>query len=199
MIKSLTKPPEVTGAGHTMYTLRNYIDTDSNKINELAVLSFAQFKEHYNDWHSLKNALMKFSELSHAAEIIVASNAENSIIGAVAYVPAHVKKADFFPANTPIIRMLVVHPESRGLGIGKALSQACIKRATRDGSEMMALHTSIIMDVALPMYLNMGFIKHSKAPDIFGVQYGVYTKKIGKPNITARSPLNTASTPKDPN
>ena len=162
-----------------MYTLRNYTDNDATIINELAILSFSQFKDHYNDWTSLTHALNKFSELSQTAEIIVAINCEDTIIGAVAYVPAHVDKADFFPEETPIIRMLVVNPDSRGQGIGKALSQECINRAVRDGCKSIALHTSAIMDIALPMYLNMGFIKHSEAPDIFGVKYGVYNKQIG--------------------
>ena len=161
-----------------MYKLRNYLDDDSYKINELAVLSFEQFKDHYDDWVSFSNALNKFSELSKAAEIIIATNPDNTIIGAVAYVPPHVKKADFFPQNTPIIRMLVVDPSYRGLGIGKALSLACVDRAVRYGCKSIALHTSSIMDIALPMYLGMGFVKHSEAPDIFGVKYNVYSKEI---------------------
>ena len=161
-----------------MYKLRNYINTDSSKINELAVLSFSQFKQHYDDWPALSNALRKFSELATTSEIIIAVNAQNEISGAVAYVPAHAKKADFFPLDTPIIRMLVVNPNCRGQGIGKALSLECLERAKRDDCKTIALHTSSIMDVALPMYLGMGFTKLCAAPDIFGVKYNVYSKHI---------------------
>ena len=161
-----------------MYELRNYMDDDSSKVNELALLSFEQFKEHYDDWNSFSNAIKKFSELSKVAEIVIATNPENAIIGAVAYVPPHVKKADFFPLNTPIIRMLVVDPSYRGLGIGKALSLECIDLAGRDGCKSIALHTSSIMDIALSMYLRMGFVKHSEAPEIFGVKYNVFSKEI---------------------
>ena len=161
-----------------MYEIRNYIDDDSSKINELALLSFAQFKERYNDWDSFSNALKKFSELSPIAEIIVASNSENTVVGAVAYVPESAKKANYFPLNTPIIRMLVVNPDFREQGIGKSLSEECVNRAVRDGCKSIALHTSSIMEVALLMYLGMGFVKHSEAPDIFGVKYNVYTKEL---------------------
>ena len=161
-----------------IYTLRDYINTDSSKINELAVLSFSQFNHHYDDWAAFSNALRKFSELSKTSEIIIAHNAKDEVIGAVAYVPAHVKKAEFFPLDTPIIRMLVVDPNYRGKGIGKALSLECIERAKRDRSNTIALHTSSIMDVALPMYLSMGFNKQCAAPDIFGVKYNVYSKNI---------------------
>jgi hypothetical protein len=58
------------------------------------------------------------------------------------------------------------------------LSTECIVRAKRDGSPVMALHTSPIMTVALPMYLRMGFIKACDVPPIFGVAYAVYTKAL---------------------
>ena len=74
--------------------------------------------------------------------------------------------------------MLVVDPEFRGKGIGRALSKECIARAKRDGSPIIALHTSPIMTVALPMYLRMGFVKAYDAPPIFGVAYAVYTKSL---------------------
>ena len=61
---------------------------------------------------------------------------------------------------------------------GTALSRECIARAQRDGTPVIALHTSPIMTVALPMYLRMGFVKAYDAPPIFGVAYAVYTKTL---------------------
>jgi GNAT superfamily N-acetyltransferase len=74
--------------------------------------------------------------------------------------------------------MLVVDPVERGKGLGHALTSECIKRAQRDRSPIIALHTSAIMAVALPMYLRMGFTKAYDAPLIFGVPYAVYTKAL---------------------
>ena len=101
-----------------------------------------------------------------------------TIAGAVAYFGPNSQKAAFFDQRWPIIRMLVVDPAFRGKGIGRALSDACIARARRDGSPIIALHTSPIMSVALPMYLKMGFVKAHDAPPIFGVAYAVYTKAL---------------------
>jgi GNAT superfamily N-acetyltransferase len=53
--------------------------------------------------------------------------------------------------------MLVVDPASRGGGLGWGLTEECIDRARRGGSPVIALHTSPIISVALPMYLGMGF------------------------------------------
>ena len=74
------------------------------------------------------------------------------------------------------MRLFVVDPAARGLGIGKALAEACIARARDGGVAVFALHTSNIMQVALSMYERMGFIYLRPAPPIHGVAYGVYVK-----------------------
>jgi ribosomal protein S18 acetylase RimI-like enzyme len=74
--------------------------------------------------------------------------------------------------------MLVVDPARRGAGLGRALSEECVRRARRDGSALIALHTSPIMGVVLAMYLRMGFELRYKAPPIYGVPYAVYAKKL---------------------
>jgi GNAT superfamily N-acetyltransferase len=96
----------------------------------------------------------------------------------VTYVGPHVEKAAFFDRSWPIIRMLVVDSAHRGKGLGHALTSECLARARRDGSAIIALHTSPIMTVALPMYLRMGFSRAHDAPSIFGVPYAVYTKAL---------------------
>ena len=103
---------------------------------------------------------------------------QDRLAGAVAYFGPNSPKGTFFDQRWPIIRMLVVDPALRGKGIGRALSAECIARAKRDGAPIIALHTSPIMSVALPMYLRLGFAKAYDAPPIFGVAYAVYTKAL---------------------
>jgi ribosomal protein S18 acetylase RimI-like enzyme len=93
--------------------------------------------------------------------------------------PPHVPKAAHFKPEWPIVRMLVVDPAARGLGAGRALTEACVVRAQRDHAAEIALHTSEIMTVALPMYLRMGFLRVSDAPPLFDVPYGIYVKQLG--------------------
>jgi GNAT superfamily N-acetyltransferase len=121
--------------------------------------------------------LSKTSNLSASGEVIIAE-LQDAFAGAVAYFGPNRPKAPFFDQSWPIIRMLVVDPAFRGKGIGHALTNECIARAKRDGSPLIALHTSSIMTVALPMYLKMGFVKAYDAPPIFGVAYAVYTKAL---------------------
>jgi GNAT superfamily N-acetyltransferase len=157
--------------------LRDYEHADAENLNRIAVAAFDQFRDHYGDWPAMLAGLSKTSDLSASGEVIIA-DLQDRLAGAVAYFGPNSQKAAFFDQRWPIIRMLVVDPAFRGKGIGRALSDACIARAERDGSPIIALHTSPIMSVALPMYLRMGFVKAYDAPPIFGVAYAVYTKAL---------------------
>jgi hypothetical protein len=53
-----------------------------------------------------------------------------------------------------------------------------ISRARRDGSAVIALHTSPFMTVALSMYLRMGFERLREGPAIFGAPSAVYLKRM---------------------
>ena len=158
-------------------TIRDFARGDAEAVNRLAVAAFAPFASHYSDWPAMAASLAKMSALADSGDIIVADVGDR-IAGAVAYIPPHAPKAAFFDAAWPIIRMLVVDPEFRGKRIGRILTDACVVRARRDGATVIALHTSPIMTVALPMYLRMGFAKLRDAPPILGVDYAVYTKTL---------------------
>ena len=157
--------------------LRDYESADAEDLNRITVSAFDQFRDHYGDWPAMLAGLSKTSDLSASGEVIIAE-LQDKFAGAVAYFGPNSQKAAFFDQRWPIIRMLVVDPAFRGKGIGQALSDACIARARRDGAPIIALHTSPIMSVALPMYLKMGFAKAYDAPPIFGVAYAVYTKAL---------------------
>jgi len=160
-----------------MPVVREYLPNDSVQVNALALLAFEQFKDSYHDWLAFRAKIGNMSALADVGEIIVAE-VEGQIVGAVAYVGPGVPKAEFFRPEWPIMRMLVVAPEARGHGIGRALAQDCLSRAKRDGAPVFALHTSELMQVALPMYQRMGFKWWSTAPMIHGVKYDVYVKQL---------------------
>ena len=67
---------------------------------------------------------------------------------------------------------------SRGLGIGKLLSDRCIQMAKEDGAPCIGLHTSQIITVALPMYLRRGFVKDADLDPIAGAPYGRYVLRF---------------------
>lgn len=159
--------------------LRDFESADAQRINDIAVAAFEQFKDAYTDWPVFRSRISTMSALADAGEVIVAE-LEGEIVGAVAYIGPGMEKASFFPPEWPVMRMLVVAPEARGQGVGRALAEVCLVRATRDGADCFALHTSELMHVALPMYQRMGFRRIAPAPDIHGVKYSVYLKDLNK-------------------
>ncbi|MGE5386704.1 MAG: GNAT family N-acetyltransferase [Betaproteobacteria bacterium] len=162
------------------FRLRDFSAHDTAEVNALAVSAFAQYREDYADWPAFRTRIADMAALADAGELIVAEDDAGSLVGAVAYIGPHQPKSDIFAPEWPIMRMLVVSPAARGLGVGRALALECLARAERDQAAVFALHTSEIMAVALPMYRRMGFNFLREAPAIHGVPYGIYIKVLGE-------------------
>ena len=159
--------------------IRAFSPADAEAVNAVALAAFAQYEGVYSDWETLTRGVASMATLAASGTIIVAEDAAGKIVGAVAYVgPYREPRAEFFAPEWPIIRMLVVDPAARGQGIGRRLTQACIDRARGEGAAVIALHTSPAMEVALALYLRMGFTMEQKVPDRFGVPYAVYLKEL---------------------
>jgi ribosomal protein S18 acetylase RimI-like enzyme len=159
--------------------LRDFRAADAPQVNRLALAAFEQFKAHYSDWAAMAESVGRMTALAENAEIILAER-DDKIIGAVAYVAPGRPKPSCFDIGWPIIRMLVVSPASRGSGAGRALTEECLRRARRDGSPVIALHTSPFMTVALSMYVRMGFERLHEGPPIFGAPSAVYLMPIAQ-------------------
>jgi ribosomal protein S18 acetylase RimI-like enzyme len=153
--------------------LREFRAADAPRVDRLALAAFAQFEAHYSDWPAMAASLGQMATLADNGDIILAEHADQ-IIGAVVYVAPGRPKPSCFDAAWPIIRMLVVDPDSRGLGAGRALTEECISRARRDGSPVIALHTSPFMTIALSLYVRMGFERVREGPFVFGAPTAVY-------------------------
>ena len=158
------------------FILRDYQPSDADQVNSIAVEAFEQFKGKYSNWDEFIQRVGQMSNLSKTVEIVVAE-LKGNIVGAVGYVGPNAPKS-IFPIEIPCIRMLVVDPQARGLGIGRSLTQECINRAQRDHAPKIGLHTSPIMDVALPLYLRMGFVKEADIDPIRGVPYAIYYRLL---------------------
>jgi ribosomal protein S18 acetylase RimI-like enzyme len=157
--------------------LRDFRAADAPQVDRLALAAFGEFKAHYSDWPAMAASLGRMATLAESGEMILAEHADK-IIGAVVYVAPRRPKPSCFDVAWPIIRMLVVNPDSRGLGVGRTLTEECIKRARRDGSPVIALHTSPFMTVALAMYVRMGFERLRDGPFIFGAPTAVYSMRL---------------------
>jgi ribosomal protein S18 acetylase RimI-like enzyme len=154
-------------------TLRDYRETDAAALSRLALAAFEEFQSAYSDWAAMSASISQMPSLA-AAGVLIIAEAGGGLLGAVAYVGPGQPKVPFFDPQRPIIRMLVVDPAARRRGVGHTLMEECCRRARRDGSQVLALHTSPIMIAALAMYRKMGFMFQRDAPRISGVPSAVY-------------------------
>jgi ribosomal protein S18 acetylase RimI-like enzyme len=159
------------------YELREFSPQDAAAVDRIALTAFEEYRLAYSDWPAFSRAVGNMSSLAASGEIIVAAHHEQ-MLGAVVYIGPGRPKSAIFKTEWPVIRMLVVDPAFRSHGIGRALTEECISRARRDNAPVIALHTTSLMTVALPMYKRMGFILQYDAPPIYGVPYGVYLKQL---------------------
>jgi len=170
--------PSPRGVASTArYLIRDFTEADSAEVNAAALAAFSDFKDAIDDWPTMAERVSRMSDLVAHAELVVAT-VDGRVAGAVGYCGPGRPKQEWFDVAWPCVRMLVVHPMYRGLGIGRALTEECVRRARRDGAPLIALHTSGIMTTALGMYQRMGFELHREEPPRHGVPYAVYIKRL---------------------
>ena len=67
-------------------------------------------------------------------------------------------------ANTAKLRILLVHPDARGLGLGGRLVDTCLQFARKAGYERMELWTNDPLTAARHVYLARGFALTGEEP-----------------------------------
>jgi len=100
-------------------------------------------------------------------QMLVAISARSELVGGVVYFGDMARYGSGGTAtaekNASGIRLLGVDPRSRGMGIGKALTNTCIQMARDSGHSQVILHTTQAMRVAWSLYQKLGF---ERSPDL---------------------------------
>jgi GNAT superfamily N-acetyltransferase/mannose-6-phosphate isomerase-like protein (cupin superfamily) len=89
-------------------------------------------------------------------ELLVAERG-GRVVGTVTYYPDAGAEELGWPAGWAGLRALGVEPRARGLGIGRALLEACLDRARAAVAPVLCLHTAEFMTAALAIYEAAGF------------------------------------------
>jgi GNAT superfamily N-acetyltransferase len=97
------------------------------------------------------------------AQLLVALGEGDRLLGGVVYFGdmAHYGSGGSAGTLTDAsgIRLLGVAAAARGMGVGRALTEACIQRARERGHARVVLHSTRAMQVAWGMYERLGFAR----------------------------------------
>jgi GNAT superfamily N-acetyltransferase len=94
--------------------------------------------------------------------VLVAATPAGELLGGVTYVAGPEDPySEELSEGEAGIRMLAVAPAAQGMGVGRALTAACVERARAADRCRMVLHTGTWMPVAMSLYESMGFVRNS--------------------------------------
>ena len=97
------------------------------------------------------------------ATLLVAVDADQTVLGSLTYARGGNRYAQLASDGECEIRMLGVHPDARGRGIGEQLVRAAMARGRADGAVRMVLSTQTQMTTAHRLYERLGF---TRRPDL---------------------------------
>jgi len=161
------------------FRIRQAAHGEWDAADAVAARAFGQYGLEHPEWIGAMRETPPMRWIGENAELLVAISG-TEVIGAVGYVAPGRPRREFFPAEWAILRMLSVPPEQRGLGLGRALVEACIGCARRDGVATLGLYTSPVMKVAVPLYRRMGFEHQGAAPPDHGMPCDIYALAMDK-------------------
>ncbi|MGW9686693.1 GNAT family N-acetyltransferase [Flagellimonas sp. 2504JD1-5] len=163
------------------FVVRNAEPSEHIRIGQLMVKVYAGLEgfPKQDDQPAYYKTLEHIGEFTKkpGVELLVAITPQNKIIGGVLYFGnmKYYGSGGTAPLekNASGFRLLAVHPDGRGLGVGKALSLTCIEKAKKKNHENVIIHTTEYMKVAWKMYEKLGF-KWALDLDFVQVKLKVY-------------------------
>lgn len=163
------------------YIVRQAIPSEYQALGSITVTAYEQLpgmpdSSEQPDYYSMLYDV-KHRANNPTTEILVAVSSGNELLGGVMFIGdvKYYASGGSVTKNTNCsgIRLLVVKPEARNLGVGKALTRACIKRAKNIGVSQVILHSTKSMEVAWKMYEKMGFLR-SRDLDFYQEKLAVF-------------------------
>ncbi|SHG22494.1 GNAT family N-acetyltransferase [Flagellimonas flava] len=151
----------------SVFSIRNAYPSEFNAIGKLMVQVYGGLEgfpkaDEQPDYYQKLADIGSFTQ-NPDAELLVATSNSGSLLGGVLYFGdmKFYGSGGTAPSekNASGFRLLAVDPSTRGLGIGKALSIACINKAKKKGHPQVIIHSTAYMKPAIRMYKGLGFVR----------------------------------------
>ncbi|HJP66648.1 MAG TPA: GNAT family N-acetyltransferase [Actinomycetota bacterium] len=160
---------------------------EHDSVAALYLQAYAEFAHALGPdrWQAMRTNLELVEARAAYSTILVAERA-GALLGAVMYTAPNVRPGGgiglirFVPAEWAYLGILGVDPATRGRGIGRALSGACVALARRDGGATIGLVTREIMSAARRLYDGMGFLRRPDLDAAAGPGFLVYALPLGR-------------------
>ncbi len=163
------------------YLYREGTTHDKDQLRELGLISYGQFKgafteDNWGKLHSFLSAEDSYSAILKISKSYVCEN-KGKIIGMAFLVPKG-NPTEIFQEDWSYIRIVGVHPNFAGKGIGKRLTKMCIDFARATCESVVALHTAEFMDAARHIYERFGFKQIKELTPRYGKRYWLYQLEL---------------------
>src|SRR5258705_3772062 len=147
------------------YIVRNARPDEFEEIGRLMVRVYSQLEGFPKEFEQpgYYKMLSNIGELTNKpeTELLVAVSSDDKIVGGVIYFNDMKNYGSGGTAtkeqNAAGFRLLAVDPLARGKGIGKLLTNECIRKAKEKKLSQVIIHTTKAMQTAWKMYETLGF------------------------------------------
>jgi GNAT superfamily N-acetyltransferase len=163
------------------YTIRQARPDEFERTGQLMVSVYSQIEGFPKESEQPKyyNTLRNIGEMATrpGTELLVVVSSKDEIAGAVVYFSDMKSYGSGGKAineeNASGFRLLAVDPLMRGSGLGKLLTNECIRKARINKHKELIIHSTKAMQTAWKMYENIGF-KRSEDLDFLQGGFPVY-------------------------
>ena len=151
-------PDPAAASPSTDVTIRAVDPADYDALARITLEAYEGNRDDLGD--DYRDELRNVAGRAAACPVLVAVAPDGGVLGGVAYVPGPDNPMSELERDREAgIRMLAVDPEAQGLGVGRALTVACLDRARAEGRSGIALYTRPANVPAQRLYESLGFAR----------------------------------------
>ncbi len=143
--------------------IREGSDAEQDQVEALVKIAYREFQPLFSEqvWQAWMDNI--WETVHSPAGVIIVAESAGRIQGAVKFYPdASLSAQGKWPQQAAAMRILAVHPDSRGKGYGTLLARECVQRAQALKIATIYLYTGTFMQAARHIYEKLGF---KRAPE----------------------------------